>query len=299
MKFAVIGGDARLWFCAGRLAERGYPVSSCCLSAPPPPGVSDEPSPDRAISGAQAIILPIPATTDGEHIRGAEHYTAGEILSLCHGGSLLFGGNFNADLIASARRAGVTAVDYLNLEPFVLRNAYLTAQAALGILLSELPVCLYNAKIALIGFGRISKFLSRMLLMLGTRVTVFARREEDRTMASLLGITPYPTDALCEAGILSPYTAVVNTAPAKLLRPDCICALSPGSLLLELASGSDNLPIPGKNSGVRLLTAHSLPGKCFPRSAGEIVSDTSEEVLRRISLPLRQQNQKEQDGETP
>lgn len=285
MKIAVIGGDERLWYCAKRLAEKEYPVFSYRLALPPPAGVSEAATPSAVLDGAGTVILPIPVSGDGGRLNGIPDLTPGEILALCPPGTLLFGGNFSAALTADARRRGVPLTDYLNLEPFVLRNAYLTAQGALGILLHELPVCLYHAPIAMLGFGRIAKFLSRMLVSLGAEVTVFARRESDRAMASLIGMGAAHPESLADPSALSRFTAVVNTAPARLLRQENISSLSRGTLLLELASGFDNLPEPTPGSGVRMIFAHSLPGRCFPRSAGEIVCEATEEVLRRSPLP--------------
>lgn len=279
MKLAVIGGDARQRYCADLLAKRGHSLTAFRMDGKTPDTVAEAACAEEAVRGADAVLLPIPLARGNGFIVGTSDLSAEALLSMLGRGTHLLGGNISASLTAAARRREILTHDYLDLESFVLRNAYLTAQGALGILLSELPVCLYRTPVAIIGFGRIAKFLSRMLVSLGAEVTVFARKPYDRAMASLIGMHAAPTNRLSEENTLNFARIVINTVPARLLSPRTVAALASDTLLLELASGSDNLPQPDEASGVRLLFAHSLPGKCFPRSAGEIVADATEEFL--------------------
>ena len=280
MKLAIIGGDARQKHCAKLLHERGHEIRLCSRGEDAPRGLFLTDRPEEAVQGADAVLLPIPVSRGKDLISGTE-ITPLELLSMLSAGTHLLGGNLSASVTAAARRLGIVTHDYLELESFVLRNAYLTAQAALGLLLTEPCVCLYGATVAVIGFGRIAKFLSRMLVSLGAEVTVFARKPYDRAMASLVGMKAEPIEGISESKALFGARLIVNTAPARLLRPEALSALAPGTLLLELASGADNLPLPSKESGVRLLSAQGLPGKYFPLSAGEIVADATEEFLSR------------------
>ncbi len=278
MKLAIIGGDLRQVYAAELLVKRGHSVTAVNTVAPPKGAALGE-EPIEAARTADAVLLPIPVTGAGGVIRGTEALLPSTVLSRLQAGSLLLGGNLSAALVASARERGVRTVDYLNRDSFVLQNAYLTAQAALGILLRELPVCLYRTKIAILGFGRIGKFLARMLHALGAEVTVFARRGSDLAMASLIGVETKTVSALEQECALTFARAIVNTAPAKLLSKAHLSHLKPNTLLLELASGSDNLPTPPEGASLRILCAQGLPGKCFPESAGRIVADATEEAL--------------------
>ena len=278
MRITIIGGDMRQVYAADFLCERGHEVSFYSpFSRPQRARILTDPVAE--LERADAVLLPIPATGSGGVIRGLTSLLPSEVLTRLRTGSLLFGGNLSASLVASARERGIRTVDYLNLESFVLQNAYLTAQAALGILLSELPICLYRTKIAILGFGRIGKFLSRMLHALGAQVTVLARKSSDLAMASLIGVSTLPLSRLQESDALAFADAVVNTAPARILCSAHLEHLKNDTLLLELASGSDNLPKPAPEKPIRILCAQGLPGKCFPKSAAEIVTNATEEAL--------------------
>lgn len=278
MKLAVIGGDLRQVYAAELLCHRGHSVS-VYSTVRIPKGALPCASAMEAVADADAAILPIPTTGVGGFIRGAESLLPSMLRSHLASGSILLGGNLSAALVSSARERGIRTFDYLNSESFVLENAYLTAQAALGILLSELPVSLYRTRIAILGFGRIGKFLSRMLRALGAEITVFARRSSDLSMAQLIGVETKAVSALASEDALAFAEVVVNTAPARLLSSAHLSHLPEQALLLELASGTENLPPLPEGKALRLLSAQGLPGKCFPKSAGKIVADATEEAL--------------------
>ena len=237
---------------------------------------------DRYAPGAALcpiLLLPVPASRDGIAVAGFPDLSLSALLSAKP--RLILGGNLSGEFTAAARRAGIAVRDYMNAEEFVLKNAYLTAQATLGILLTESSVAPRENPTAIIGFGRIGKFLCRELLSLGCPVTVYARNPRDRTMARLVGARACDTAALGTAGALSDFRTVVNTVPARLLSA-AVAALRPGSLLLELASGEDNLPIPAPGSGVAFRRANGLPGRVFPESAGLALGETALNLIREV-----------------
>ena len=119
-------------------------------------------------------------------------------------------------------------------------------------------------------------------LSLGCPVTVFARNPRDRVMATLIGANAADTATLGEGGALSGFRTVVNTVPARLLSPAAVASLPPGSLLLELASGDGNLPIPDAGGDVILRRAGGLPGRVFPESAGFALAETVRDLIREV-----------------
>ena len=124
MKITVFGLDKRFGYAARTLTERGFQT------------VRYEPESD--LSGV--LLLPLPASRGGDTVTG---YPAVRLSDLLEGKPrAIVGGNLSGSFISAARRAGIAVRDYMNVEAFVLKNACLTAQAALGILLSEPPLAL-------------------------------------------------------------------------------------------------------------------------------------------------------------
>ena len=274
MRVTVFGVDRRFIYAAEYLSRRGYRAERYA------PGAGLAP----------ILLLPVPASRDGATVTGFPGVPIGDLLAARP--RLILGGNLSGGFTAAARRAGIAVRDYMNAETFVLKNASLTSDAALGILLSESSAAPRENPTAIIGFGRIGKFLSRGLLSLGCPVTVFARDPRDRTMATLIGARARDTKDLGEAGALAPYRTVVNTAPARLVPRAAVGALAPGSLLLELASGEGNLPNPEPGSGVTLRRANGLPGRVFPESAGLALGETAHDLIREVFPDGRAEEEK-------
>ena len=276
MRVTIFGVDRRFAYAARYLSLRGFGVEYYA------PGADLAP----------ILLLPVPASRDGTTVTGFPAVLTDDLLAARP--RLILGGNLSGGFTAAARRAGIAVRDYMNAEAFVLKNASLTAEAALGILLSESPAAPRENPTAILGFGRIGKFLSRGLLSLGCPVTVFARNPRDRTMATLIGAKATDTAKLADANALSGFRTVVNTIPARLVLRGTLGSLASGSLLLELASGEGNLPTPDPGSGVTLRRAGGLPGRIFPESAGLALGETAHDLIRE-ALPGENENAKK-DG---
>ena len=198
MRITVFCTDKRFEYAADYLSRRGYGAERY--------------APGSAL--CPILLLPVPASRDGIAVAGFPAVSFDALLRA--NPRLILGGNLSGEFTAAARRAGIAVRDYMNAEEFVLKNACLTAQAALGVLLTESSVAPRENPTAIVGFGRIGKFLCRELLSLGCPVTVYARNPRDRTMARLIGAAARDTATLSSEGALGGFRTVVNTAPARL-----------------------------------------------------------------------------------
>ena len=146
-------------------------------------------------------------------------------------------------------------MDLLRDEQYLAENAALTADCALRLLGSHLPVAFRDCPILIIGWGRIGKCLASMLKALGAQVTVAARKPSDLGMLTALG---YRT---VEIGNIdpTPYRAILNTAPAPVL--------SPGGTAVKIDLAS-RLGLAGDD----VIWARGLPGKMLPESSGQLIA---------------------------
>lgn len=298
---AVIGGDARMTYVAERLTELACSVSllgcgSDCLPREEHSGsirlCSTLP---KAAEHAAVLLLPLPSTRDGQTVwcpRDAScTVTFDELAALLDRRPelLLFGGRLPAAL---TRQYPDRAVDYYHAEALQLRNAYITAEAALMTAMQLTDRTLRGATVAVIGYGRIGRMLSRLLLALGADVTVCARREEALLWAATEGCHPLPlenTDRPC--GGLFPlccgYSVIFNTVPAHVLTCEQLSHMEHGTLLIDLASApfgvsDENVRLAAAESGLRYVRAPSLPGSYAPRDAGRIIADCVLKDLNRL-----------------
>lgn len=183
-------------------------------------------------------------------------------------GATVIGGNL--DFLNSC----VSRIDLLKDPYYVSSNAAITAEAALGMILSHLTCAVTEAEILILGWGRIGKNLTHKLKHLNAPLTVYARRPEDRAMLQSLSYTPITAETL--DGVLPRFRCIVNTAPAPVLTPEMANLIRSDCFCLDLASVRS---IPGEN----VLHARGLPGRYKPESSGRLIAET---VLRHTGGAL-------------
>ncbi|MBR7178449.1 MAG: hypothetical protein IKD27_02880 [Oscillospiraceae bacterium] len=159
----------------------------------------------------------------------------------------------------------ISRIDLFRDPGYLAANAAITAEAALGLILQALRREITQANILILGWGRIGKCLTHQLHHLNARVTVYARRESDRSLLRALGYRPISRSDMGKT--LGRYHCIVNTVPAPVLTEDEGRTIRPGCIRLELASG---IRLPGNDVTV----AHGLPGKCKPEASGALIART-------------------------
>ena len=329
-RFAVIGGDLRMTHLCKRLTEAGYTVSALGCGHDCLPDTEGRLTPDGegalrvcsslggVTSEADVLILPLPTTRDGLTVHCPRDptctVTLHEIAELmAHTqGLLLFGGRLPKEFIDTAEKMGVLGsriTDYYDSEILQLRNAYLTAEAALMTAMELTDCAIRGVSVGVLGFGRIGKFLSRLLRGMGAEVTVCARREESLFEAAAEGCHPLLLSESASMGGLSPlcrgHSVLFNTIPARVLPRDLLMGLEKNTLLIDLASApfgvSDrDVREATAEGGLRYLRAPSLPGSYAPRDAGRIIAECILEDLSHRDIPSESnENTPTKGGLTP
>lgn len=295
-RFAVIGGDLRMTYLAERLAEADCSVNlfGCghtCLPTQERGAMHICTSLQKATEAVQAIILPLPATRDGVTVWCPRdpncRVTLDEIANLLnrHPSLVLYGGKLPADFfdrIEEPNPAARRVQDYYHSEVLQLRNAAVTAEAALMTAMQLTDSTIQGTPVAVVGYGRIGKYLSRLLRAMGADVTVAARREEVLFEAASEGVHPlmitpeHPMNGL--APLCKKHSIIYNTVPAHILDREFLMGLDRNTLLIDLASapfGVDDGDVQAaeQQNGLRYLRAPSLPGSYAPREAGHIIAD--------------------------
>lgn len=207
------------------------------------------------------LLLPVPSFDDSGHIRGG-----GSIEGLLRQFSesiCVIGGNLSHIALRPYK-----TIDLLQDPHYVTQNAAITAYCALKYIINALPVVIAQQTILIIGWGRIGKCLSKLLRDMNAHVTILARKETDRAMATALGYH------VCDADVdLSHFRVLINTAPASIFNADQLCKCRSDCYKLDLAS-IQGIPGPG------VLWARGLPGKDAPESSGILIADT----IMRLSI---------------
>lgn len=295
VQLAILGGDARQIAMARALRDYGYPVLLWGFSKlkEKPDGLTFLEHWKDAILTARAVILPLPASADGVRVHCPLHDpdVLLRLTSLMDAmqGKLLLGGRLSEGTRSIAEQKGIAWYDYFDSESLQLKNAVPTAEGAIEIAMRELSVTIDGVHAAVIGYGRIGSLLAGKLQGLGAKVTVYARREEQLTLAK---IHHHKAERLvCEAGrttlkeIPASCRVIFNTVPQWIFTREVLQTLPKDCLLIDLASapgGIDSLA--AKELGIRNIWATALPGKCAPESAGIFLAETVANILENIDF---------------
>ena len=225
----------------------------------------------------RVYILPIPSSRDGTKIMGTE-ITLESFADSVGDGDLVVGYGLSDELCRRMISSGARIVDSLRDEEFLLENARLTAEAALGILLSLGERSLSDMRVGIVGYGRIGKALLPMLLYHGGGASVYTGRESVRLQLSSLGISALDYKEASSRDV----DIFVNTAPSDVLCRSLACQGESRITVIELASG-DNFR-GGASAGLEVRKYPYLPSRMFPMSAGEAWARSVRRILSESAL---------------
>lgn len=179
----------------------------------------------------------------------------------------------------------VSGEDFLSREDFAVLNAIPTAEGAVGIALDMLPVTMHGANALVIGYGRIGKYLCRLLDAMGVHVTASARKDEDFAWITARGYNKLHTMKL--EGHLGGFEMVFNTVPHLTLTYPLLLELKQGCALIDLASAPGGVDFKAADKlGLKCRWALSLPGKCAPESAARYMKTTLYRILEERGAAL-------------
>ena len=205
---------------------------------------------------SRIMLLPIPSTRDKTTVLNTNIYI-NDALREVTAGDVVSAYGLPREFSDALRDRGVRLLQLDLDEDFLLDNAELTALCALGIFLSSARYSPRDAKVGIVGYGRIGKRLTNLFLYLGARVRVFTSREDTRINLCEYGVASVASSSDAD---LSGLDILINTAPAVIFCPEKI----PKDLrVIDLASG-DNFP------GITVEKYPSVPAKMLPKSAGVV-----------------------------
>ncbi len=264
----VVGGDLRQATVARLLKDEGYDVHSAMLS--------DDDFNISKLKEADIVILPLPVSYDNVYINtplSKRRITIAEVLGSLSGECLVLGACLSCEIEKMLCEKGLKYCDYYKREELIIKNAIPTAEGALEIALSEMPITLFGANVLVTGYGRCGKVMADRLFKMGANVTVSARKFSDFAWIESAGMKSVHTGSL--ALTASKFDLIINTVPSVVLTEAVLSQVRDDALIIDIASkpGGVNLEA-AKRLGKKVIWALSLPGKCAPVTSGKIIKET-------------------------
>lgn len=228
---------------------------------------------ERTIDKLHLVFLPIPTSKDGKFINGST--TALEkILDGCDENTIIVGYKIPIGICDRIVSLGARYLDLCFDEKFVLDNAILSAQGALGYILSSFDTSVSDMKIGIVGYGRIGKALFSMISFLGGHARIYTTNEKNALELSENG-----AEVRLGVGDVRDFSGLdllINTAPTDLSLSFENGVIPDGMRVIELASGENFKGI----EGVERLA--SIPEIMYPVSGGNIYYQAILRFLKEV-----------------
>ena len=236
-------------------------------------------------------MLPLPSSTDGVFLNcpfSAQQakLKLSDLIDAIESECILIGGRLPAETVAMATEAGISVKDYFESEEFQIQNAYITAEAAVSIAMNSLNKNICGSRVAITGYGRIAKHLINLLLPMGAKITVAARKTSDLVWSACSGCSVLQIGDGAATGrniyeLSHGYDIIYNTVPYRLFDRDFLKCVDRDTFIIDLASVPGGVDIlAAKELGANVLWATSLPGKYAPVSAGRLIANCVDNILR-------------------
>lgn len=253
MDYAVIGGDARFAYLTRLLCTCGYDARAVNGAACDVPGVPIAEVGELASARGAVMNWPCP---DGELI----------LKRLPKGAKVFFCGPGEPENIPD----GLEWVDLWKDERLQLENAWLTAEGAICAAMNAGHASLKDCHCLVIGWGRIGKALTELLVGMSARVTVASRSEKGRNSAAERGAESISTYRLAEN--LRGKQIIFSTPPQRVLDGDILKYADPDAMLIDLSSAPFGLDLEAaRGLNLRAWREPRLPGRYCPFSAAKAI----------------------------
>ena len=247
MEFAVVGGDMRFAYLTKLLASAGRDA--------------------RLVDGAAAVGVP---RAEAELLSQAKNVVTnwpppdGVLERLSPGTRAYFFGPGTP----GAMPEGVTAVDLWKDERLLLENAWLTAEGAICAAMNACDASLRDCHCLVIGWGRIGRALTELLVGMNVRVTVASRLPKGRNSAIERGAESVSTYELANA--LPGKRIVFSTPQQRVLDEATLRRADRDALVIDLSSPPHGVDLEAAQSlGLQAWREPKLPGRYCPYSAAQ------------------------------
>jgi dipicolinate synthase subunit A len=255
----IAGGDMRQIKLAKMLEHRGYDVYMAGFDKK---GLSKE-----APSKPDYVFLPIPYKNEDGSIKSPfaqDPMYLADIVSEYPESVYILGG---CDAEAKALFGDtIRYSDMMQNEAYQIRNAMLTAQGAICAYLKSTDTALCDATCLVTGYGRIGKFLCKLLRACSADVIATARKDKDLELICLEGYGALRTKDLKLR--LPEADVIFNTVPFHVIGEAELGRTKRDAKFIELASPPYGMDMElAKKMGVNVQIEPGLPGRYFPASA--------------------------------
>lgn len=230
---------------------------------------------DEALQNKEIVITSIPLSKNGKSINTTftEKTILVEDFFEKAKNKKIFTGNITEEISKYIKPENNNEIiDILKFEELTVLNVIPTAEGAIQIAMEKSKITIHNSNCLVLGFGRIGKILSKMLLGLGAKVYCEARKQQDLAWIKAYGYNEIYLSDLNKR--LNEFDFIFNTIPYVILDKNNLKLINKNCIIIDLASKPGGIDFEEANK-LELQTewALALPGKVAPRTSAKYIFD--------------------------
>ncbi|HKL73958.1 MAG TPA: hypothetical protein VJ903_03605 [Clostridia bacterium] len=192
--------------------------------------------------------------------------------------STLFSRGVSKEVQQILNKKNVKFYNLLEDEIFIVKNAYITAEGALGHVIFNTTTTLKLMPVLILGYGRVGKSVSKLFKDNYSVVTVATDDKKEFSIASIIA------DEVCTLSSykekLGNFSVIINTIPKKILEGETLKLINKDCFILDLASNPGGVDYEQATYlNLNYLHALGVPGKVAPKTAGLYIKDIIMKVL--------------------
>ncbi len=276
MKILLVGGDERFLSLKDILHKNGFTCENIFLDFQDK--IEDL---QERIYNFDIVILPIPFVRNGflnaPFINEKIPYRK-LIPLLKRFNGKIFGGFDNVSK-ESLRKEAINFIDILEDEKFTLVNAIITAEGSIEKLINQSKRSLFESKVCILGYGRVSKALSRRMDPLCEKLLVynnpsinFAYTRIDNIKSKMLSDFKYDAKN---------FDIIINTIPSLIIDREVLDSINSSTLILDLASMPGGVDFEYANSkNIQTIHYLGIPAKVSSLSSANAIMDFLKNFLQ-------------------
>ncbi len=146
----------------------------------------------------------------------------------------IFGGKISKDLQENFISKDIAYHNLLDDEIFAIKNANLTAEGVLSLIIEHSPNSIFENNVLILGAGRISKALSIYLGRLGVKNAMVRYNEQKFPECFTFTDKCYFGDSFVKD--LKDFDIIVNTIPQVIFDHEKLLKIAPDTIYIETAS---------------------------------------------------------------
>lgn len=274
MKILIIGGDNRFIHLKQTLINKDFYIKDMFLDS-----VEEV---KESLNNFEIIFLPIPFSKN-DFLNSPFYETkipSIKVLNFLKDFKGKIIGGFSKEDEEFFKNHNLNFLNILKDEEFTLINAIITAEGSIEKIIHENEKSLFESKICITGYGRVSKALSKRIFPLCNELIVYNNPSINYIYTKVDNIKSRTLNKFYDEAKY--FDVIINTIPSLIIDKKVLDSINPNkTFILDLSSLPGGVDFSyAKHRGIKTIHYLGVPGKVSSKSASNAIFKFLNRILK-------------------